>query len=251
MLYLVCSHSCMSQMEIPYLLNNSPDLHGTSSVGQHWATYQLAGEVVDGETGPLGTVRVHDDYWNLTAADRNWYNFQVRNQLNISVQQLDGLLNISQAHGNIALLLHAHNVADIYHWSRDHNVTVITTSIGEWESDIEYWAMREFNQIMQDDRNANHSTADHSWPGISGIVQAYLHRRNVDQHWQSLPCDVHLQQSQWQRMPDLYQLWDLVGITAPYTNWITDYYQEFQERQQYNTELLHQLRHAYEQHPQR
>jgi hypothetical protein len=247
-LYLVCSHSCMSQMELPYLLNNSPELHGTSGVGQHWATYELNGAPVDGENGPLGTVRVHDDYWNLDMQDRVWYNFDIRNAMNISRQQIQGLLNISDRYGKIALLLHAHNVRDIYKWTRELPVTLITTSIGEWESNIEYWAMREFNEIMEDDANANYSTDNHNWPGIDGIVEAYLHRRNVDETWRILPCDIHIQQAQWQRLPDLYNLWEHVGVAAPAADWIDDYYQEFQSKQVYNTPLLTELRSAYERH---
>ena len=57
-LYLVVSRSCINQMEIPYLLNNSPDLHGESSPGQHWAGYELDGNPIDHEPGPLGKVRV-------------------------------------------------------------------------------------------------------------------------------------------------------------------------------------------------
>ena len=50
-LYLICSHSCMSQMEVPYLLNNSPMLHGESQAGEHWASYELNGKQVDHEPG--------------------------------------------------------------------------------------------------------------------------------------------------------------------------------------------------------
>ena len=93
-LYLICSHSCLSQMEVPYLLNNSPMLHGESQAGEHWASYELDGKEVDHEPGPLGKIRVHDDYWNISDEDREWYNYDIRNTMEISTEQLDGLLNL-------------------------------------------------------------------------------------------------------------------------------------------------------------
>ena len=54
------------------MLNNSPDLHGTSFTGEHWATYELDGKSQQiFERGILGKIRVHDDYWNIEAQTAN------------------------------------------------------------------------------------------------------------------------------------------------------------------------------------
>ena len=64
-LYLICSHSCLSQMEIPYLLNNSPMLHGESQAGEHWASYELDGKEVDLTPAPE---RIKDpDGWRISS----------------------------------------------------------------------------------------------------------------------------------------------------------------------------------------
>ena len=69
-LYLICSHSCMSQMEVPFLLNNSPNLWGSCDPDENWAEYDLPqlDTSIDCEPGPFGSVRVHDDYWK----DSSW-----------------------------------------------------------------------------------------------------------------------------------------------------------------------------------
>ena len=159
-LYLICSHSCLSQMEVPYLLNNSPMLHGESQAGEHWASYELDGKEVDHEPGPLGKIRVHDDYWNISDEDREWYNYDVRNTMEISTEQLDGLLNLVKDK-SIAVLLHAQNYEDIWKWSRNLPVMMIRTSVDSWDGDIVSWAAREYNYLMEDDRNANYSDDDH------------------------------------------------------------------------------------------
>ena len=244
-LYLVCSHSCLAQMEIPYLLNNSPDLHGESKAGDHYATYNLNNESIDHEPGILGKVRCHDDYWNLTDQDKEYYNFEVRNELEIREDQLDALLNIVQDK-SIALLLHAHNINDIWKWSRNKYVVVINASIGNWDMDIENWAMREYNYIMEDDRNANYSNQDHSWPGSKQVVQDFIHKKNIDREWSSHMCDVALQQADWMQSPDIYNLWEKVGIESPSKQWIDSYLQDIKSKQEYNTELLNELRLEYD-----
>ena len=242
-LYLVCSHSCMSQMEIPYLLNNSPELHGNSNPGEHYATYELNGEVVDGETGPLGTIRVHDDYWNINEVDVEWYNYEVRNTMNITEDQLNGLLNIIEDK-SIALLLHAQNYDDIWAWSRDLPVIVIRTIVGDWEDNIVEWAAREYNTIMEDPRNANYSDADHSWPGVDGVASAFARRLELDNDIDEYTCDHLLTQSQWMTLNGLQSLWATVGIESPDNNWIHQYYEDFRNHQDINKELAEELKNA-------
>lgn len=249
-LYLVCSHSCMNQMEIPYLLNNSPDLHGNSQAGEHYASYELNGDPIDHEPGPLGKVRVHDDYWNLTDQDRQWYNFEVRNTLEITTEQLDGLLNIIEDK-SIALLLHAHNHQDIWAWSRAKPVIVINTIITDWEDNIETWAPREYNYLMEDDRNANYSGADHRWPGCEAVATAFVARMHLDREDCNRQADRVIKQPQWMRAPEIYTLWDTVGITPPAKEWIDAYLDDYQQHQEYNLDLLAELRLAYDSHKNR
>jgi hypothetical protein len=249
-LYLVCSHSCMNQMEIPYLLNNSADLHGDSQAGEHYAGYELNGEPIDHEPGPLGKVRVHDDYWNLSAADREWYNFDVRNELNISDEQLDGLLNII-TDKSIALLLHAHNLDDIWRWSRAKPVIVINATITDWQDNIETWAAREYNYLMEDDRNANYSGVDHHWPGCDAVADAFVARMHLDADQRKRQADRTICQPQWMRAPEIYTLWDSIGITAPSAEWIQAYLDDYAAHQEHDHDLLSQLRLAYDSHPNR
>lgn len=243
-LYLVCSHSCMNQMEIPYLLNNSPELRGESGPGQHWAGYELNGEPIDHEPGPLGKVRVHDDYWNLDWEDQKWYNFEVRNALEVTEEQLDGLLNIS-AKGNIALLLHAHNLDDVWRWSRDKAVIVINAVIGGWDQDIETWAAREYNYLMEDERNANYSGYDHHWPGCDKVAEAFVARMHLDAEWAKHDADRLIKQPQWMRAPEIHTLWETVGIEPPAPEWIEAYLKDYAEHQEHNVELEKELRDAY------
>ena len=244
-LYLVCSRSCMAQMEIPYLLNNSPELHGTSSAGEHYATYQLDGNNIDHEPGILGTVRCHDDYWNLSEEDSKYYNFEIRNELEIREDQLDELLNIVQDK-SIALLLHAQNYKFIWKWSRNKPVIIINTIIGDWDMDIENWAMREYNDIMEDDRNANYSGVDHTWPGCKEVAQNFLKQKNIDKDILELESDVLLTQADWMQASQIYKLWDKVKLMSPEKEWIDAYIQDIKSKQQYNTELLSELRVEYD-----
>ena len=244
-LYLICSHSCMSQMEIPYLLNNSPTLHGNSQAGEHWATYELNGEQIDHEPGPLGKIRVHDDYWNISQEDSKWYNHDVRNTMNISKEQLDGLLNLIK-NKSVAVLLHAQNYEEIWAWSRILPVVMIRTRIDEWDGDIVSWAAREYNYLMEDDKNANYSEDDHSWPGVETIVDNFIARKkftnDIDE---DCPGDVLLEQSQWTTLNGLDTLWDCVGVDKPDNNWIHQYYEDFQNHQELNKELAEEITNAY------
>ena len=47
---------------------------------------------------------------------------------------------------------HAQNYKFIWKWSRNKLVIITSnTIIGDWDMDIENWAMREYNDIMEDD----------------------------------------------------------------------------------------------------
>jgi len=244
-LYLVLSRSCMNQMEIPYLLNNSPDLHGESGPGQHYAGYELDGKPIDHEPGPLGKVRVHDDYWNLTDEDKQYYNFDIRNELNISNEQLDDLLKISEDK-SIALLLHAQNLDDIWAWSRDKPVIVVNAIITDWERNIETWAAREYNYLMEDDRNANFSGYDHVWPGCEEVAEEFIGRMHLDKQISIMDCDRLIKQPQWMKAPEIYTLWETIGIKSPTTEWIDAYLKDYYEHQEFNVDLEVELRLAYD-----
>lgn len=249
MIYLICSHSCLSQMEIAYLMNNSPDFFGEQPHDENWASYELNGKDVDGEHGYFGTVRVHDDYWNIDDEDKNYYNFEVRNTMNLSYEQFKGLLHFEKKYKNIALLLHAHNLNEIDQWCRDENVKLIGAGLGLWEKDIEYWAMREFNEIMEDSENANYTDSDHYFKDISDVVDAFEHKQSVDIEWLR-SCIKHcwkiLIQDEWQDKEKIQTLWFKLGIAPPSDSWIKEYYTNFQNKQIYNTERLQALREEYE-----
>ena len=243
-LYLVCSHSCMSQMEVPYLLNNSPMLHGTSQAGEHWATYELNGEKIDHEPGKLGKIRVHDDYWNISEKDRQWYNYEVRNTMSITTEQLDGLLNLIE-NKSIAILLHAQNYKDIWKWSRSKPALLIRTELDVWDGDIVTWAAREYNTLMEDDRNANYSSADHSWPGVDEIVDKFIAKRQFNNEIDDEENDRILKQSQWTTLDGLSTIWDSIGIDSPDQNWIQQYHEDYANHQEINLELAKELTDAY------
>jgi len=243
-LYLVCSHSCISQMEVPYLLNNSPMLHGESQAGEHWASYELNGQEIDHEPGNLGKIRVHDDYWNISEQDKQWYNYNVRNTMNISNDQLDGLLNLIETK-SIAVLLHAQNYNDIWKWSRGIPVILIRTKIDEWEGNIVSWAAREYNYLMEDDRNANYSNDDHTWKPTEEIVDNFIAKKQFNNEIDEDSGDIILGQSQWSTIDGLNTLWDTVGIDSPDQNWIHQYYEDFQNHQEINQELAKEITDAY------
>lgn len=249
-LYLVCSHSCMNQMEIPYLLNNSPDLFGNSKAGEHYAMYELDGKPIDHEPGPLGKVRVHDDYWNIIDEDNQWYNFDVRNALEITEEQLDGLLNLIE-NKNIAVLLHAHNLKFIWQWSRAKPVIMINATIGDWDKNIEYWAQREYNYLMEDDRNANYSGVDHAWPGCDQVAEDFIGRMHLDREWAEKEADRTITQVDWMRAPEIYGLWDKIGIASPSKEWIDAYLEDYNNHQEFEVDLLTELRLAYDGHKNR
>ena len=243
-LYLVCSHSCISQMEVPYLLNNSPMLHGESQAGEHWASYELNGQEIDHEPGNLGKIRVHDDYWNISEQDKQWYNYNVRNTMNISNDQLDGLLNLIETK-SIAVLLHAQNYNDIWKWSRGIPVILIRTKIDEWEGNIVSRAAREYNYLMEDDRNANYSNDDHTWKPTEEIVDNFIAKKQFNNEIDEDSGDIILGQSQWSTIDGLNTLWDTVGIDSPDQNWIHQYYEDFQNHQEINQELAKEITDAY------
>ena len=249
-LYLICSHSCMSQMEVPFLLNNSPNLWGSCDPDENWAEYDLPNlhTSIDCEPGPFGSVRVHDDYWNIPDHLKFAYNFEVRNTLEITNAQLDNLHEIPQYTGPIALLLHAHNTDLVYEWTQKHNATLITTAIGRWHHDIEMWAMREYNLVMEDPENANFSKADHHMEDLDQVVEAFIHRMHIDKEWRQKKSDLLLIQRDWQDPLRIPNLWNTMGFDSPSADWINKYCEVFWQGQHMNTELTDKLRKKYEQH---
>ena len=234
----------MSQMEIPYLLNNSPMLHGDSQAGEHWAGYELNGEQIDHEPGPLGKIRVHDDYWNISDEDNKWYNYDVRNTMSITTEQLDGLLNLV-TDKSISVLLHAQNYEDIWKWSRGHPVLLVRTAIDEWDGNIVSWAAREYNYLMEDDYNNNHSEYNHAWPGVEEIVDQYVAKIKYNNEIRDVEADIILNQSQWLTLSGLETLWDTVGIDSPEQAWIQQYYEDYQSHQEIDHKLAKELTDAY------
>ena len=245
MLYLILSPSCISQMELTYLINCSPDFFGEQPHDKHWATYEINGESVDGEHGHFGTVRVHDDYWHIDDEDRAFYNFDIRNSMELTKSQFDGLLHFIPKYNNIALLLHAQNVEDIWSWSQGHDIRVVCAFMGVWANDLEYWAMREFNDVMTDDANANYSEYEHQMFGYQHVLDSFKHRQQADNEWWKLSINHshhYIAQEEWQRLEYIPFVYGKLQIKKPKARWINDYFINFQNHQKYNVENLTTLR---------
>ena len=45
--------------------------------------------------------------------------------------------------------------------------------MGVWANDLEYWAMREFNDVMTDDANANYSEYEHQMFGYQHVLDSF------------------------------------------------------------------------------
>ena len=70
----------------------------------------------------------------LTAYDKQYYNEEVYTELEIREDQLDAMLNIIQDK-SIALEIHAKNIQDVFMWSRDKFVVVLSLVDGDYEYD--------------------------------------------------------------------------------------------------------------------
>ena len=70
----------------------------------------------------------------LTAYDKQYYNEEVYTELEIREDQLDAMLNITQDK-SIALEIHAKNIQDVFMWSRDKFVVVLSLVDGDYEYD--------------------------------------------------------------------------------------------------------------------
>ena len=87
---------------------------------------------------------------------------------------------------------------------------MIRTRIDEWDGDIVSWAAREYNYLMEDDKNANYSEDDSvGYRGVETIVDNFIARKkftnDIDE---DNPGDVLLEQSQWTTLNGLDTLWD-------------------------------------------
>ena len=249
MLYLILSPSCLSQMEVPYLINNSPDFMGEQPHDLHWASYEINGNTVDGEYGHFGTVRVHDDYWNIDNEDKQFYNFNIRNSMELSYEDYIALeKHFTNKYNNISLLLHADNIEEIYAWCNNTKVIIIGAAMGSWFNDLEYWAMREFNTVMEDDRNANYSDNNHVFINNDDVLDRFWHRKEADLSWRnriSSFADITLWQSDWCQFENISRIYQYLGITPPSRKWIKTYYTVFQDKQDYAVENLVALRKSY------
>lgn len=101
-LYLVCTYGVSNDFEICNILNTSPELN---------------------------------DIKKLTDYDKQYYNREIYTELEIREDQLDAMLNITQDK-SIALEIHAKNIQDIFMWSRNKFVVVLTLVDGDFEYDV-------------------------------------------------------------------------------------------------------------------
>lgn len=236
-------------MEIPYLLNNSPDFFGEQPHGLHYAGYSLNGVDVDGESGPFGTVRVHDDYWAIDDEDKEYYNFNIRNQEELTSREYLPLVkHFTGKYKNIALLLHATNIEELCSWYGEYPVFIVSAHMGNWDSNLEYWAMREFNDIMSDEANANYSTETHEFKDLNYVLDRFEHRINADLDWRSR-CSAwahySLGQHIWCSESELYNVYNGCRVMQPSAEWMSGYYADLQSKQEYNVPALIQLREAW------
>ena len=65
-------------------------------------------------------------------------------------------------------------------------------AMDEWESNIVSWAAREYNYLMEDDRNANYSDDDHSWPGVDKIVDEFILKKKLNNNISDIEGDIVL-----------------------------------------------------------
>ena len=101
-LYLVCTCGVSNDFEICDILNTSPEL---------------------------------TDIKNLTDYDKQYYNREIYTELEIREDQLDAMINITQDK-SIALEIHAKNIQDIFMWSRNKFVVVLSLVDGDFEYDV-------------------------------------------------------------------------------------------------------------------
>jgi hypothetical protein len=164
--------------------------------------------------------------------------------MHISEEQLNGLLNISKKY-SIALLLHAQNYDDIWSWSRTQNVIIVNPVISHWEENVNTWAAREYNYLMEDDRNANFSGVDHVWPGTNEVAKTFIERMKFDDDIATWNCDRLIKQPQWMRTPEIYTLWKSAGLESPSTEWIDNYIADYTAHQEHEQTLINELKEAY------
>ena len=85
---------------------------------------------------------------NLSDYDKQYYNDEVRNEIEIREDQLDALLNIINDK-SIAVELNAKNIQDIFLWSRNKFAVVLTLHNGNFEYD-HYIDVNNTTNILDD-----------------------------------------------------------------------------------------------------
>ncbi len=98
---------------------------------------------------------------------------------------------------------------------------------------------------MLDSNNNNSSTDNHAWPGITEVVDKFLYKKSYNNLIDDCEGDIVLNQSQWTTLEGLDTLWNTVGITAPDQNWISQYYEDFQNHQEIDQAVATELTNEY------
>ena len=122
---------------------------------------------------------------------------------------------------------------------------MIRTSIDEWNGNIVHWASREYNDLMLDSKNNNNSTDSHTWPGVKEVVDKFKSKKSYNNLIDDCEGDIILKQSQWTTPEGLDTLWKTVGITPPDQNWISQYYDDFQNHQEIDQRVATELTNEY------
>ena len=55
-----------------------------------------------------------------------------------------------------------------------------------------------------------------------------------------------IKQPQWMKAPEIYTLWDSVGIESPSKEWIDAYIKDYNEHQEYDIDASNELKDTYD-----
>ena len=72
-------------------------------------------------------------------------------------------------------------------------------------------------------------------------------KNNQSREWKKKNSyDFAIEQKDWMHSPDIYNLWEKVGLQSPSKQWIDEYLTDIKSKQEYNTNLLSDIRVEYD-----
>ena len=78
------------------------------------------------------------------------------------------------------------------------------------------------------------------------VAQKFISRMQYDSEIAERNSDRLIKQPQWMRAPEIYTLWDSVGIEPPQSEWIDAYIDDYNKHQEYDMEMVNQLKDEYD-----